>query len=214
MKHFFLAAFLISVIASSCGSDEQTTSVPADTMSARDSLKNSVTDNLPPTEDFKQFEWIYSSFVAAATYTVKSTDVFVNKEAGLWVITSNGAMPQMVHVMTTKGLLNYKNDTLIPIDRDPMICSLMNEEIPKPDCDSKTFWNKNGCFTSENNTFKDEKIWDYAGLNEKDEKAVTELAVKIDRVVVNTALNMRMYFMQENGSWYLVFLDLRVPCEA
>lgn len=123
-------------------------------------------------------------------------------------------MPEMVHVTTMKGLLNYKNDTLIPIDRDQMICSLLNEEIPKPDCDSKTYWNKNGCFTSENNTFKDEKIWDYAGLNESDEKTVEELAGKIDRVVVNTTLNMRMYFMQENGSWFLVFLDLRVPCEA
>lgn len=214
MKRPFLAAVLVSAIAFSCGSDSEQTNIASDTQSAKDSLKAQVTENLPPSEDFKQFEWIYSSFVAAATYTVKSTDVFVNKDAGLWVITSNGAMPQMVHVTTTRGLLNYKNDTLIPIDRDPMICTLLNEEIPKPDCDSKTFWSKNGCFTSENNTFKDEKIWDYAGLNESDEKAVEELAGKIDRVVVNTALNMRMYFMMENGSWYLVFLDLRMPCEA
>lgn len=214
MKHHFIVALLFSMSAFSCGSESEQNNAAADTQSAKDSLKAQVTESLPPTEDFKQFEWIYSSFVAAATYTVKSTDVFINKEAGLWVITSNGAMPQMVHVNTTKGLLNYKNDTLIPIDREPMICSLLNEDIPKPDCDSKTFWSKNGCYTSENNTFKDEKIWDYAGLNEKDEKAVEELAAKVDRVVVNTELNMRMYFMQENGSWYLVFLDLRVPCEA
>lgn len=214
MKHLFVFTILILALATSCGSDEQTADLSADTLSARDSLKQQVTENLPPTEDFKQFEWIYSSFVAAATFNVKSTDVFINKEAGLWVITSNGAMPQMIHVYTTNGLLNYKNDTLIPMDRDDMICSLLNAETPQPDCDKPTMWSKDGCFTSENNTFKNDRIWDYAGLTETDTKKVEELAGKITRVVVNTKMNMRMYFMMENGSWYLVFLDLRMPCQA
>lgn len=177
-------------------------------------MKKNISENLPPSEDFKQFEWIYSSFVAAATYNVKSTDVFIDKEEGLWIITSNGAMPQMTHVYSMRGVLNYKNDSLIPINRDQMVCSLKNEEIPEPDCDKSSFWSKDGCFTSENNTFKAGKVWDYAGLNENDAKQAEELAGKISRVVVNTSLNMRMYFMLKNGGWYLVFLDLRTPCSA
>jgi hypothetical protein len=204
---------LATTLLSACGSNEND-SQAKDTLSGRDSVKKEITESLPPDEDFKQFEWIYSSFVAAATYNVKSTDVFIDKEEGLWVITSNGAMPQMVHVKSVSGILNYKNDTLIPIDRNSMVCELKSEEIPEPDCDEKTFWNKNGCFTSEHNAFKESKIWEYAGLSDNDAKDAEELASKIDRVVVNTALNMRMYFMLKNGGWYLVFLDLRIPCSA
>lgn len=212
-KNLVTIVLCSAVLFSSCGSDAGTAQTQ-DTLSAKDSVKKNITETLPPNEDFRQFEWIYSSFVAAATYTVKNTDVFINKKAGLWVITSNGAMPTMVHVYSSRGLLNYKNDTLIPIDRNSMVCELLNAEIPVPDCDQNTFWSKNGCFTSEHNTFKTEKIWEYAALSDDDAKNAEELAGKIGRVVVNTSLNMRMYFMLENGSWYLVFLDLRVPCSA
>jgi hypothetical protein len=95
-----------------------------------------------------------------------------------------------------------------------MVCALQNAEIPVPDCDTKSFWNKDGCFTTEHNTFKESKIWEYAALSDDDSKAAEELASKIGRVVVNTSLSMRMYFMLKDGGWYLVFLDLRMPCNA
>lgn len=201
------------LLLSACGSGDNNSS-PKDSLSTKDSVKKAITETLPPDEDFKQFEWIYSSFVAAATYNVKSTDVFIDKEEGLWVISTNGALPQMVHVNSVRGILNYKNDSLIPIDRNAMVCSLKNEEVPQPDCDQPSYWSKNGCFTTEHNTFRQDKIWEYAGLPDGDAKKVEELAAKIDRVVVNTSLNMKMYFMLKNGSWYLVFLDLRMPCSA
>lgn len=213
MKTLSLPVIAAAFLLSSCGSGDNN-SQTKDSLSAKDSVKKAITESLPPDEDFKQFEWIYSSFVAAATYNVKSTDVFIDKEAGLWVISTNGALPQMVHVNSVRGILNYKNDSLIPIDRNAMVCSLKNEEIPKPDCEQSSSWSKTGCFTNEHNTFKEEKIWEYAGLPDGDAKKVEELAAQINRVVVNTALNMKMYFMLKNGSWYLVFLDLRVPCSA
>ncbi len=212
MKQIAITVLAITLLAA-CGPDT-TDSESKDTMSAKDSVKQEITESLPPDEDFKQFEWIYSSFVAAATYNVKSTDVFIDKEEGLWVITSNGAMPEMVHVKTVAGILNYKNDSLIPIDRNSMVCELKNGEIPEPDCDKKSFWAKDGCFTTEHNTFKETKIWEHAALSDADAKDAEELASQIGRVVINTSLNMRMYFMLKNGGWYLVFLDLRVPCSA
>ena len=207
---FFFALTLLAA----CSNDHDTASGQNDTLSKKDSVKKEISENLPPSEDFKQFEWIYSSFVASATYTVKSFDVFIDKEEGLWIISSNGAVPQMTHVNTIRGVLNYKNDTLVPMDHDMMVCELKNEDIPRTDCDQASSWSKNGCFTSEHNTFKTERIWDYAGLNDNDAKTVEELAGKITRAVVNTRGNMRMYFMLKNGSWYLVFLDLRIPCSA
>lgn len=213
MKTHLLFIPAIALMLSACSNDNPDAQ-EKDTLSRKDSVKKEITENLPPDEDFKQFEWIYSSFVASATFNVKSTDVFIDKEAGLWVITNNGAMPQMVHVTTVSGILNYKNDTLIPIDRNAMVCALQNGEIPEPDCDRPSFWSKDGCFTSEHNTFEESKIWEYAGLSDNDSKAAEELSSKIGRVVVNTSLNMRMYFMLKDGGWYLVFLDLRIPCSA
>lgn len=213
MKKIAVTLIASALLFSTCGTDENGSN-GKDSLSKRDSIKKEITESLPPSEDFRQFEWIYSSFVAAATYNVKSTDVFIDKEEGLWVITTNGVLPQMLHVKSVRGILNYKNDTLVPINRDNMVCPLLNEEIAKPDCNQRSLWSKNGCFTSEHNTFKEERVWEHAGLTDNDSKNVEALASEIDRVVVNTKLNMRMYFMLKNGSWYLVFLDLRMPCSA
>lgn len=215
MKKLFFP-LLSTLILLGCGNDTQHTgSTTTDTMSAKDSLKKAITENLPPSTNIKQFEWIYSSFAAAATNSAKSFDVFINKETGLWIIHSLGAMPEMYNVKTISGvMINGSKDSLIPLDRDKMICSLRNEELPEMDCDNASLWSKSGCFTSETNTFKTSRIWDYAGLSETNSKKVEELAGKITRVVINTELHMRFYFAEMDGTWYLVFLDMRVPCSA
>lgn len=200
--------------ASSCGPDGESNSSSADTMSAKDSFKKDVTENLPPSSDITQFEWIYSSFVAAATTTPAAFDVFINKETGLWIIHSNGAVPEMTNVTSIANFKMNSGYNLVPMDHDKMICTPKEDPLPTIECDSKNYWSKSGCFTSQNNTFKTERIWDYAGLPDADSKKVEELAGKITRVVINTELSMRMYFTDVNGTWYLTFLNIMEPCSA
>lgn len=211
---FGIFVLLVSSAFLSCGDNGNGSATVSDTMSAKDSMKKEIAENLPPSTNFKQFEWIYSSFVAAATYKPDNFDVFINKETGLWIIRTNGAMPHMERVLSVRGVMTNGGDSLVPMDHDKMICELRNEELPQPDCSGKLYWTKSGCFTSEENTFKTSRIWDYAALNENDSKKAEELAAKITRVVVNTEMNMRFYFAEMNGTWYLVFLDMRVPCSA
>ena len=101
-------------------------------------------------------------------------------------------------------------DKNFPVD----FSAVKEEELPKINCDSKTFWTKDGCFSQQTNTFKDEKIWTYCGLSKEDEAKVEETAKTISYTVINTAMNARYYFSQIDGKWYLTFVDLRRPCEA
>ena len=101
-------------------------------------------------------------------------------------------------------------DKNFPVD----FSALKQEDLPKVNCDSKSFWTKEGCFVQETNTFKDEKIWSYCGLNKEDEAKVSELAQTISCTVINTGFHARYYFSLINGKWYLTFVDLRTPCEA
>lgn len=214
MKLIQLAALTIFLLFGACNSDTNGQDENADSISAKDSLKKKITEDLPPSTDIKQFEWIYSSFAAASTYSTKDFNIFIHPEHGLWIIRTNGALPQMMNVKNSAVVKGVDGDSLIPFNREKMIATPVADALPEIDCDSKTFWSKNGCFTSETNTFKEDKIWQFAGLNDNDAKKVEELSDQITRVVINTEMNMRFYFADINGTWYLLFLDMRVPCGA
>lgn len=198
----------------SCSSESSNGTENSDSLSAKDSLKKKITEDLPPSTDIKQFEWIYSSFVAASTYSTKDFNIFIHPEHGLWIIRTNGALPQMKRVTDIAPEKGVDGDSLIPFNREKMIATPIADALPEVNCDMPSFWSKNGCFTSETNTFKESRIWESAGLNDNDANKAKELADKITRVVVNTEMNMRFYFAEISGTWYLLFLDMRVPCSA
>lgn len=127
---------------------------------------------------------------------------YIHPEKGLWLIQSTGAMPEM-----TKTNQVDKN---FPVD----FSSCRAEELPKVDCDAKSHWTKDGCFIREVNSFRDEKIWEFASLDENSKAAVSELAQLISFTAINTSLNARYYFAMIDGKWYLLFADLRTPCSA
>lgn len=211
MKHLFFAllfAFLVS-----CGNNQPAPSGdnnPA-SASAKDSMKDALAD-LDPPSDKKQFEWTYSLFCKGMS-TDSIFQKFIDPANGVYMIESDGAMPQMTNVKDINTFKTLQGKAFCTIPLDDMICELKEEELPKPDCDSKTFYNKTGCFTREENIFKEEKIWQYCHLTPDEEKKVSRMAAGITRVVVNTK-NYRYYFSLVNGSWFISFVDLRRPCQA
>ena len=135
--------------------------------------------------------------------TVSNINQYIHPEKGLWLIQSDGAMPTMTN--TTQVDKNF------PVD----FSNMKDEELPKVNCDSKSFWTKEGCFVQQINTFKDEKIWTVGdGLEKSDLTMFEDLAKSISRTAINTSLNARYYFGRLDGKWYLIFADLRKPCEA
>lgn len=212
MRAFIL--FLTLLFLNSCGSENGNKPVKSDSMSAKDSLKKAMREDLPPPSEIKQFNWFYSAFVHSATIGDDSVfNAFIHPEYGLWIIHSEGAVPSFTRVMKIGDYKTGNGKKLLPIDRDKMLAEPKEEELPKVDCDKKSFYDKEGCFTSERNLFAENKIWQYAGLTPDEDKQVASLAKTITRTVINTA-TYRFYFSLINGSWYLTFIDVRKPCEA
>lgn len=212
MKNTFVLLAVSLIVA--CNGDVKNNSAENDTLSAKDSLKKQLAEDLPPSSDPAQFEWIYSTFVASAVTDAPRFNVFINKEHGLWIINSNGALPQMTNVKDISSVKNADGDSLVPMDRVKMVCTPKSAQWPEKNCDMPSGWSISGCYTTEQNKLRESKIWEYAGLSDSDNKKVTELAAGITRSVVNTEMNMTFYFTEINGTWYLTFIDVRQPCEA
>ncbi|MBI4932193.1 MAG: hypothetical protein HY841_15650 [Bacteroidetes bacterium] len=182
------ALFAVTVFFS-CG-NEQEKDFPPTPQDPKDSVVNAP----------KNMEEDFTPILKEINIT--NINQYIHPEKGLWLIQSSGAMPNMTN--TTQVDKNF------PVD----FANVKNEELPKVNCDSKSFWTKEGCFVQEVNSFKDEKIWTYCGLNKEDEVKVSELARTISWTVINTSLYARYYFSLIDGKWYLAFVDLRTPCSA
>ncbi|MBI3500872.1 MAG: hypothetical protein HY063_03675 [Bacteroidetes bacterium] len=136
------------------------------------------------------------------TINISNINQFISPKEGVWLIQSSGAMPNMSNTSQV--------DKNFPVD----FSNCKEEELPKINCDAKTFWTKEGCYVQKINSFKDEKVWTYASLSKEDEAKVEEQAKTIQYTVINTSNNARYYFSFVDGKWYLSFVDLRKPCEA
>lgn len=134
--------------------------------------------------------------------TINNINTYIHPQKGLWVIQSSGAMPEMININQV--------DKNFPVDFSD--CRM--EILPKVNCESKSFWTKEGCFLQEVNSFKDEKIWEFTSLDERLKEVVNESSKLIVLTAINTSLNARYYFTMINGKWYLLFADLRIPCNA
>jgi hypothetical protein len=212
MRKLYLLSFIS--LACACGNGNNENETAKDSMSARDSMKKSMAEDLPPPTDLAQFNWIYSAFVHAATTGDDSLfDKFIHPQHRLWIVYSNGAMPSFIRVKKIGEFKKPNGKRILPIEKDQMICELKEEALPAVDCDKPGFYEKQGCFTTLENKFREEKIWSYAGLTNENDKLVAESAATISRAVVNTA-NYKYYFSLINGSWYLTFIDIRQPCSA
>ncbi|HEY4800831.1 MAG TPA: hypothetical protein VII99_17265 [Bacteroidia bacterium] len=183
--------FFIAAIFFSCNSSEQKeTAIVA--KEKKDSVRRSSEKANAQSDFISVLKGINSSTI----------NQFIHPEKGLWLTQQAGAVPQMTNTSQV--------DKNFPVD----FSEVKEEEIAKVNCDFKTFWTKGGCFAQKVNTFLEEKIWIYASLSKEDQDKIEALAKTISYTVVNTSLNARYYFSQLNGKWYLLFADLRKPCEA
>ncbi|HET6989872.1 MAG TPA: hypothetical protein VFJ43_01055 [Bacteroidia bacterium] len=202
------------VFISAC-SNPSAESTPKDSLSGKDSIKKAMQENLPPSSDIRQFNWFYSAFAQAATSGNDSLfNVVIHPKHGLWIIHSEGAVPNFTKVMRIRDYKNMQGKGLLPFDRDAMMTAPKEEALPVIDCNSKNFYNKTGCFTQMQNSFAQEKIWLNAGLDADRDKEIAQLASTIMRTVINTENHYKFYFSLIDGTWYLTFIDIRTPCDA
>jgi len=195
MKYIF---FLFTLFISSCGNPEKietdnSASQAADSVQPSSATLDTI-KQLPPRDFITTCAGIYS----------RNLGLYIHNVHGFWYIKSDGAMPTMMRLRDMPMLTKQENLKFSKVKAD---------ELPKVDCNSKTFWTKTGCFAKEENTFMDEKIWTYCGLTKEEETSVESLAKTIKWTVINTREG-RYYFSLIDGNWFLTFVDLRTPCSA
>ena len=139
------------------------------------------------------------------TITSKNINSFIHPERGLWIISSQGALPEMKNVKNTEG--NFPADFSNVKDGT-------NKGLPEVDCDAITLWTKEGCFAQNADLFSDTQIWEYSNLSSEEKNKVLAATENIQWSAVNTVLNARYYFAWMDGRWFLVVADLRQPCQA
>lgn len=212
MKKLLLPLILLAFAA--CSEKTNEPGAQNDTLSAKDSLKKAISEDLPPPTDIHQFNWMYSAFIhkgIAADDT--AFDRFVHPGHGLWIIHTEGAIPEFVHVNHIGDFKNAAGKRILPLPQELMQAEPQEDALPLVNCDAVNGYDKTGCFTTQQNVFAEEKIWLHAGLDAQQDKEVSQLAQTISRTVVHTA-GYRFYFSLIDGSWYLTFIDIRKPCAA
>ncbi|MBI3510210.1 MAG: hypothetical protein HY064_06070 [Bacteroidetes bacterium] len=207
------SVILLAFLFFSCSGDQKKDPSKTDSLSSKDSLKKAMRQDLQPADEIHQFNWIYSAFADAATSGKDSlADKFISPNDGLWIIYAPGAMPEFENVKHFDDF-DWNGKKLLPLDRNNMMAVPVEGELPVADCNKSSGYSKEGCFTTQLNIFADEKAWTYSSLSETDQGKVKQLASKITRTVVNTAVG-KFYFTLSGSTWYLTFIDLRVPCDA
>jgi hypothetical protein len=218
MRALFIGIAISALFISGCDTAVNNKAKENDTIpkqiSEKDAIKKTLQEDLPPSTDIKQFNWFYSAFAYTAIAGNDTLfDVVIHPMYGLWIIHSEGAVPNFTHVNHITEYKTANGKSILPFDRDAMISVPKEGTLPVVDCESKDLYNKKGCFTSLQNTFNEQKIWKHAGLSADKDRAIEASAVTITRTVINTE-NYRFYFSLIDGSWYLTFLDIMRPCEA
>lgn len=166
-----------------------------------------------PDSDEEAFLLFYKEFTLALnSKNLDTINTFIDADFGVYFIESNGAIPSFKKyygVEKFKSVLgkSFSELKFKLIDLEPVF-----ENLPKVVC-NETKYDKDGCFVEKTNPFKDNEIWYYTDLNEKEKQAITIISKNIIYTVINTS-NYTFYFSETNEGLKLSFIDLRVPCEA
>lgn len=180
-------------------SNETIESIKEDTLELTDNvnLRASKTEVLTPQDSFLMIFSSVSEMQKTADYSS-----LINENYGVYIISSNGAMPQIEKSYELNAAILTKK-----ISNKAIV-----GELPKVVCED-FIYNKQGCFAQEINSLLDGQIWNYCDLNEKEKQAFIAVAETIKYTVIDTESYV-YYFSIVDDIWALTFIDVRTPCEG
>ena len=158
---------------------------------------------------FSAYEEIHT---ALASGNLQAADKFTDKNLGLYIIYSNGAMPKVAHVYSFSQFKTDLNQEIKDFKFIQEKKAAVEEELPKVVCDEHPY-DKQGVFGQQVNIYTQNPIWEYTDMNEKEKQAAQFTAEKITYTIINTA-DYVYCFGEIDGQIKLLFLDLRTPCTA
>ena len=166
-----------------------------------------------PDSDEESFLLFYKNFTETIhSKNLDSLNTYIDVDFGVYFIESNGAIPSFTKYYGFDKFKSVQGKVFGELKFKLLDLEPVFEDLPKVVC-TETKYDKDGCFVEKINPFKDNEIWYYTELNEKEKQAISIIAKSIVYTVVNTS-NYTFYFSETNEGLKLSFIDLRVPCEA
>ena len=127
----YISILLISLFLFSCGPSSKQKELDQIIQKKLDSALSGI-ETATQTEKVIQKE----DFVSVLkSINISNINQYIHPQNGLRLIQSSGAMPNMTSTSQV--------DKNFPVD----FSAVKEEELPKVNCDSKTFWTKDGCFS-------------------------------------------------------------------
>lgn len=206
IKYFFFA-LLITVVG--CGTKENKSEGKQDSSVTTAPVSDTAIVSM---DDFKETykEFFYSIIDGKP----EKFNEFIHPDLGLFIIDSKGALPAVSNVKDISKYVRADNKSFFEFDRSKVGYELIEEELPKVDCDnSPDFYTKQGAFTQAVNPLLNNKPWQESKLEKEELEKVNAAAETVMITVINTS-NYRYYFSKMAGKWYVTFIDLRKPCNA
>ena len=162
----------------------------------------------------KNIRWAYELLASAITNKdTTQLNELIHPDLGLYIIGSNGALPEMVKTNSLNKPIGITSN-MLKMDPSILTDSLKIGELPETDCDAPPlFYSKLGCFGDSLNDFLNQRVWVHSNLSKKDKIGAEESAGLITHTVINTR-GFKAYFFYSSNRWCLLFIDLRVPCSA
>ena len=206
MKEIFFAAVLVSLLFSCSGN---TGGLHKKNYAETGSSKDTVDFSWPQ----KQFEERFTEMINTfGSQDVNELNKFISPEFGLLIIESNnGAMPHF-HIQKQDDD-EYRQHIEHICNSISFDGKLLDERLPRIDCDSKNFYTKPGSFVQDTNLLGGSDIWKYGNLQPDDEKFAEHVISNVSRTVILT-YSYTFYFSYYQDNWYLSIIDMRKPCGA
>jgi hypothetical protein len=163
-------------------------------------------------DDFRE---VYTDFFTAIKDINENRfNEYIHPEIGLFIIQQDGAMPSLENVTDiSKFKRSYDKKHFFAFNTDVIGIEMIEQELPKINCEEFDGYDKQGCFTQEINKLAATKFWDFVEAASDLKSNCEKAANAVKWTVINTA-NYGYYFSQIDGKWYISFIDMRQPCSA
>lgn len=145
---------------------------------------------------------------------------FIHPAHGLYIFEQPGAVPHFTAVRDiTQFKRHFQDRPFFSIRQDLEHCDLQQvEALPSLDCQGEegnpAGYERTGCFLTDGTAFRQNEAYQYAPQPEEEKQQVKEVLPLVEKTVLHTASTHKFHFGYLDGRWYLLFIDLMVPCSA
>ena len=155
MKPLFFLSFFLFLSCSTADEQSNENPTPNTKRETTPTTKNKLAENI------NTISLAYELFAAAiiTTDTTKLNDL-IHPELGLFIIHSNGALPE-IHKIFSMAELKTEKPKLLNLNDGLFATPLLLDDLPFIDCDfPPNFYSKSGCFADTINELRNNPIWE------------------------------------------------------